>query len=246
MTSVLDANQVLSHAFDDSTQRLRVDSTATIVGGSLDVVISDIDDSIKIGDGSGIYLDINADGSINERLHDGSGNPITSQLNGTQRALDVGINVAGVQIDPRDIRALTAADVVTANQGGVWNINDVTGTIALPTGASTLAEQVAQTALLTNIDSTLVTGINSLTIGTEDGTTTGTQRVFVNNLRSQILATQDRDQDITYADFGTKNQRVTRIDYTSAIFPATTARKDFTYTLVGTKYRLDSIVWSIV
>lgn len=50
-------------------------------------------------------------------LNDGAGNAITSQANSGQRALDVGINVAGVQIDPRSIRALTATDVVTSNQG---------------------------------------------------------------------------------------------------------------------------------
>lgn len=48
-------------------------------------------------------------------LNDGAGNPVTSQVNGTQRALDVGIDVAGVQIDPRAIRALTSTDVVTSN-----------------------------------------------------------------------------------------------------------------------------------
>lgn len=51
----------------------------------------------------------------NANLRDGAGNAITSQVNGSQRALDVGINVAGVQVDPRQIRALTSADVVTAN-----------------------------------------------------------------------------------------------------------------------------------
>ena len=53
-----------------------------------------------------------AGGSVD--LNDGSGNPVTSQVNGTQRALDVGIDVAGVQIDPRSIRALTSSDIVTA------------------------------------------------------------------------------------------------------------------------------------
>lgn len=41
-------------------------------------------------------------GSVN--LNDGVGNPITSQINGSKQALDVGIDVAGVQIDPRNIR----------------------------------------------------------------------------------------------------------------------------------------------
>jgi hypothetical protein len=56
------------------------------------------------------------------RLNDGSGNAITSQANGTQRALDVGINVSGVQIDPRSIRSLTSSDIVSVN------LRDNTGT----------------------------------------------------------------------------------------------------------------------
>lgn len=55
--------------------------------------------------------------SVGAYLRDSLGNLITSQANGGQRALDVGINVAGVQIDPRQIRALTATDVVTVQQG---------------------------------------------------------------------------------------------------------------------------------
>lgn len=89
---------------------------------------------------------------LDVNLRDGAGNPITSQVSGSQRALDVGINVAGVQVDPRSIRALTNADVVTVEQGtspwvvsgtvnaaqsGTWNINNITGTISLPTGAAT-------------------------------------------------------------------------------------------------------------
>lgn len=60
-------------------------------------------------------MNVDASGRLTIKLDDGTGNAITSQANGAQRALDVGINVAGVQIDPRQIRALTAADVVTAN-----------------------------------------------------------------------------------------------------------------------------------
>ena len=55
--------------------------------------------------------------SVGAYLRDAAGNLITSQANGSQRALDVGINVAGVQIDPRQVRALTNTDVVTAEQG---------------------------------------------------------------------------------------------------------------------------------
>lgn len=47
------------------------------------------------------------------KAQDGAGNALTSQVNGAARALDVGVNVAGVQVDPRAIRALTSSDVVS-------------------------------------------------------------------------------------------------------------------------------------
>ncbi len=88
-------------------------------------------------------------------LTDANGNALTSQVSGSQQALDVGVNVAGVQVDPRDIRALTITDVVTANQGGIWNITNISGTISLPTGASTAANQTTANASLSSIDGKL-------------------------------------------------------------------------------------------
>jgi hypothetical protein len=66
------------------------------------------------------------------------------------------------------------------------------------------------------------------------------------NLRSQILAAPDRLQVIVYLDFGNKNQRVDRIDYSSLSVPGVIARKRFTYSLVGNRYRRDTIVWEIL
>lgn len=56
-------------------------------------------------------------------------------------------------VDPTQIRALTSADVVSAVQSGTWNINNVSGTISLPTGASTSALQTSGNASLSSIDS---------------------------------------------------------------------------------------------
>lgn len=77
------------------------------------------DVAAKIVDGTtpSQTLTVDAAGKITVKLDDAAGTGLTSQANGAQQALDVGIDVAGVQIDPRQIRALTAADVVTANQG---------------------------------------------------------------------------------------------------------------------------------
>lgn len=74
----------------------------------------------KIGDGTtpSQFLAVDASGRIVVKSADGTGNLLTSQANGAQQALDVGINVAGVQVDPRAIRALTSGtDSVTAVQG---------------------------------------------------------------------------------------------------------------------------------
>lgn len=94
------------------------------------------DVAVKIVDGTTVSqaLSVDASGRITTKLDDGNGNIITSQSNGAQRALDVGIDVAGVQIDPRSIRALTSADVVTSNQGtantisNAWPVKPTDGT----------------------------------------------------------------------------------------------------------------------
>jgi hypothetical protein len=91
------------------------------------------DVAVKVVDATTVSqgLAIDASGRISAKLDDGSGNAVTSQANGAQRALDVGIDVAGVQIDPRSIRALTATDVVTVQQGTTpWadNVSQFGGT----------------------------------------------------------------------------------------------------------------------
>jgi len=87
---------------------------------------------------------------------------------------------------------------------------------------------------------------NIFTVGSEDGTTTGTQRVFVNNLRQQVLAAHDLIQSFTWLDFGTADERVDKIEFTSASITTSTVVQQFSYTLVSGKYRLDSITWSVV
>lgn len=85
--------------------------------------------------------------------------------------------------------------------------------------------------------------------GTENGAPNGVEFTFVNNLVRQILAAKDREQYITYADFGTKNQRVTEINYTAPSIgtgPGFTAQKKISYVLDGNRYRRTSIIWVIL
>lgn len=143
------------------------------------------------------------------------------------------------------------------------NINTkLANPLPLPIGAATENKQDDANTLLQSIDDKLdgpipVNGTVSIgdlnaakddvaIAGTENGLATGTVRHFVNNRRQQILSAHDRQQVVTYADFGTKDQRVTSIAYTSPTFPGITALKTLTYSLVGTRYRRDNITWSIV
>lgn len=66
------------------------------------------------------------------------------------------------------------------------------------------------------------------------------------NILQRILSSEDRIQQITYSDFGTKNQRIIQIDYSSVIVGIQIARKTISYSLVGNRYRRDTITWTII
>lgn len=125
----------------------------------------------KIADGTtpSQTLAVDASGRVTVRLDDGAGNPVTSQVNGSQRALDVGIDVAGIQIDPRSIRALTSADVVTANQGSAnvtpWNqnISQIAG--ASPSATNALPAQIATAGAFVSSSNPLPVSIQSALTG---------------------------------------------------------------------------------
>lgn len=96
-----------------------------------------------------------------------------------------------------------------------------------------------------NIASGSVTiSADSIQSGTVDGTAVGTERTFVNNRKQQVLTAHDLSAAYTWLDFGTKNERVSTIVYTSATFAGVTITRTFSYTLVGTNYRLDSEAWT--
>ncbi len=152
---------------------------------------------------------------------------MTTQLDYTQvikAAYDESIN--RLRVDAQINTTITGAIEVA--------INSLDDSIRISTASGT--------DLLINPDGT----IGSLALGTVDGTVAGARKVFVNNVRQQILAAHDKQEAISYLDFGTKYERIVRIDFTSATFPGIIVRQDFTWTLVGIKYRLDSLNWSVL
>jgi len=190
---------------------------ATISIGSVSVDLDAATDSVRLGDG--VLL-----------------NTLTNV--GGKNALDV--NIAGgslaIIIDHSD-DSIRLGDGTTLFTGS---------TVGLKTG---LDVNILNPSIEVTTDLEAFTGAspdNVQLVGSLDGTKTGAKYGFVNNIRQQVLSAHDRAQDITYADFGTKDQRITQIDYTSPTFPAVTVRKLIAYTLTSGKYRRDSIDWQII
>lgn len=147
------------------------------------------------------------------------------------------------------------ANKAGVNPGGELSVTDATTHTTLSAINTKITSNVGGEILVHDTDVlTAVTAIlgvvngvlKGLNIGTEDGTPTGIQRVFVNNFRQQILATHNRVAAFTYADFGTKDQRITQVNYTSTTFPGITIQRQFAYSLVGTRYRRDNETWNVV
>ena len=114
--------------------------------------------------------------NVGAYLRDAVGNLITSQVNGAARALDVGINVAGVQVDPRAIRALTATDVVTSrlqdgagnaitSTAGALDVNVASGSFSVSTGVADKTAFTYGTTTFQNVGGVFQDTSPSLTAG---------------------------------------------------------------------------------
>lgn len=147
-----------------------VDGEITINNASFAVEIDAADgDNIAIKDSTGTNaLNVNPDGSIDVNAtfvgaEVDQGAPAVVADAWPIKITD-GVEIAAVTasnelqvlasaqpgVDIGDVTINNASIPVT--QSGTWNINNVSGTVSLPTGASTLAEQQTQTTSLSVID----------------------------------------------------------------------------------------------
>lgn len=237
--------------------------------GSIDanvVVSASGGDNIAISDGTNT-LDINSDGSINVKATDLD----IRNLTFASDKVDVSGSSVSVTASDLDIRNLSAlqdnvaisdgSNTLAINLDGSLNVSGVATELTLssidaklPTlGPNAAASSVSvtlatdQTPLPVNLDAfTNVDPDSVQLVGSINGTKTGTKYGVVYNKKQQILDSHDRIAAFTYADFGTKNQRITQINYTSGTFPGTTVQRQFSYTLVGTNYRRDNETWTVI
>lgn len=243
-------------------------NTASVnVDGSLNVNLVGTSE-VRITDGTD-DLAINADGSINSNVS--ATDLDIRDLDFATDSVDVSgstVIVTATDLDIRNLSSLTDSVTVDvpslplpvgaateAKQDAqiteLTNINNKLPALGPQTEVNsisvTLATDLDPISVELDIDAfTNPNPDNIQLVGSIDGSKAGAKYGFVNNIRLQILSAHDRVQDIAYADFGTKNQRITEIYYTSSVFPGIIARKTLTYTLVGTRYRRDSITWSII
>jgi hypothetical protein len=142
----------------------------------------------------------------------------------------IDVNSTGGGCDLTQVEASLDAILVEAEEANV-------------TLDAVLVEAEATNTTLTSIDAALSGPM--VTAGTDDGTLTGNVFINVNNVKNQILQAEDRDMAINYADFGTKDQRITSLVYTSPTFPGIIATKTLNYVLDSGKYRRTTIIWSV-
>lgn len=94
------------------------------------------------------------DGKLNDNYGVSTGALRTaSQIGNTTGAANFGAGTTGAQT----LRVVLPTDqtAIPSTQSGTWNINNVTGTVSLPTGASTAANQATEIASLASIDGKL-------------------------------------------------------------------------------------------
>jgi hypothetical protein len=220
----LDSNQVIKQVYDEADDRLRVDAvvSATIGDVIIDAEESDIAIKDRVTDN---LLKINSDGSIDA-------NVVVSASGGDNIAISDG------------------TDTLQVNPDGSINVN-VSGTASVtvlnPVTAVAISNFPAVQAVSGNLSVTASLADEPIkTSGTIDGSASGQEFGFVYNARQQVLAAHDRIETYTYADFGTKNQRVTRVEYTSATFPGVIVRREFNYVLDGNRYRRTNSPWAVI
>lgn len=247
-----------SIAIGDGVDTLAINPDGTI---NVNVLLSHVDDSVRLGDGTTLFtgttvgpktgLDVNLINTVIPISAASLPLPTGAATESTLGSLLTELQQKTEPADVQNIRLISSAtdsiDVPgVASETTLASIDSKLNSFGQNTMANSMPVVLASDQ--TPIDVALSDEPIKMS-GTENGQPNGIEFTFVNNLRLQILDAKDRDQDITYADFGTKDQRIIQIDYNApsiGVGAGFTARQTITYTLVGTKYRRDSITWTLI
>lgn len=176
MSTKLDASQAIQLVTDEVNEALRVNLVAGAGAGGSSVPDETpfvqgntgvnptggvFDDSLPpVTSGDVAMVRITPDRAFHTNLRDDNGTEIATASN-------------PIRTDP------TGITPQPASQSGTWNINNVSGTVSLPTGASTLAAQTTGNASLSSINANQTNGtqtsiVTQSTAGNLNATVVGT------------------------------------------------------------------------
>lgn len=175
-----------------------VDGSGNVIGATSNA----LDVNIKSGAASGTqYTEGDTDATITGTAIMFESNTGTSALSAVSNSTPLPISDAG--------GAITVDGTVSAAQSGTWNVTNISGTVSLPTGASTSANQSTiighldgVEGLLTTIDAdtgnlpTIETNTDFGTV-TGGGTETGALRVTIANNSTGVLSVDDNGGSLT-------------------------------------------------
>lgn len=163
LVSSLDNNQILPAVFDEATGRLRVETTATLVNGAVEVAIDASTDNIEIKNNStGNTLAINNDGSINVDIVSTGAATLAAQsiaqtslslISTNTSKLDTNLSTRATE---STLSTLNNKITTTANGVKVDGSNTLQpvsiASLPLPVGAATSGNQISANTLLSSID----------------------------------------------------------------------------------------------
>jgi hypothetical protein len=131
-----------------------IDATA---GGNLKISLEEIDGAVDLATETTLS-------AINTKLVSGTDIGDVTVNNGSG-AGSVNIQDGG--------NSITVDGTVSANQSGTWNINNVSGTVSLPTGASTAANQATANTFLSGIAGLVPTAYDYISLSYTGSDLTG-------------------------------------------------------------------------
>lgn len=116
--SKLSASQVLVQSFNEAEDRLRVDAVATIESGTLEIVLTHEDDSIRLGDGTNFIGSTTVGGHVGLDVNVVGGNStisgtVTTNLNGLNsfQTSQYTVGTSAVQLTPSPLSGRSSLSI---------------------------------------------------------------------------------------------------------------------------------------
>lgn len=217
----ISGQQVLQKVYDEANDRLRVDAvvTATIGDVKIDAEESDIAIKDRVTDN---LLKINTDGSIDA-------NVVVSASSGDSIKISDGIDELAINADG-SLNAQVAGVSTAANQ-----TTQITSLNSIDTKLNTLGQKPKSGSV------PVVLASDTDTIPVQD------QPATTQYYHDKILSADDLLETYSWLSFGTKNERLSQLNFTSASVASNKVlRKTFSYTFISGAYRLDTVTWSVI